>query len=113
MDWGPLLEQTHQVWKFHAAMIGVCIAVLIEAVPFFYSLTNGQVALVAGAGALVAFISLAILFLGLRCPACGSLWMWRAAKQPQSTWLHWLRAQQACPACGRLAVPSNNRSRGP
>jgi hypothetical protein len=113
VNWGPLLEQTHQVWKLHTAMIGVGISVLIEAAPFFYAFTSRQAAVCAGLGALVALISLAVLFLGLRCPACRSHWMWLAAKQPHSNWLLWLRAQQVCPGCGRLPVPSNNRWRGP
>jgi hypothetical protein len=113
MDWGPLLERTHQVWKLHAAVVGVCVSILIGTIPFVYTVTNNQAALYTGISALVAFISLAVLFLGLKCPACRSNWMWRAARQPHSNWLRWLREQQVCPACGRLAVPSNNRWRGP
>ena len=111
--YGPLLEQTHQVWKLRAMMIGVGIAVVFEAAPFFYTLTVGQTALCAGLGAFAAFIGLVIPFAGLRCPACGSRWMWRAARAPGANWLRWLRTQQVCPDCGRLAVPSNNRWRGP
>jgi endogenous inhibitor of DNA gyrase (YacG/DUF329 family) len=111
--YGPLVEETHQAWKLRAMMIGVGISVLFEAAPFFYTLTKGQTALCAGLGALVALISLAIPFAGLRCPACRSPWMWRAAKQSRPNWLRWLRAQQVCPDCGQLVVPSNNRWRGP
>jgi hypothetical protein len=113
MHWGPLLEQSHQVWKLHASVIGGCIAAAFIAAPHFLTLSEGQALLCIGLGTFAAFIGCAIMFVGLRCPACGSRWMWRAAKQPQAGWLLWLREQRVCPACGRAPVPSNNRWRGP
>jgi hypothetical protein len=113
VHWGSLVEQTHQAWKLRAMMIGSAIAILFEAAPFFYRFSEAQATLCAGLGALSAFVAFAIPFGWLRCPACRSPWMWRAAKAPRANWLRWLRSQQVCPDCGRLAVPSNNRWRGP
>lgn len=113
VHWGPLLERTHQAWKLRALMIGSAIAVLLEAAPLVYTFTKQQATLFAGLGALVAFTAFAIPFVGLRCPACRSPWMWRAAKQRSTNWLRWLQSQQVCPDCGRLAVASDNRRRGP
>ena len=113
VNYGPLLEQTHQTWEVRAMMIGVSAAVLLEAVPLFFTFGKGAALLFSGLGAWMALISVVIAFVGIKCPGCGSHWMWRAAFQPSPNWVGWLRRQQVCPACKQLAVPSNNRWSGP
>ena len=51
-------------------------------------------------GTVITAIGLVIAFFTIRCPACGSRWMTRAAKQHTSQWLRWLLALQKCPDCG-------------
>src|SRR2546429_6091862 len=78
VNYGPLLEQTHQTWKVRAMMIGVSAAVLLEAVPLLFTFGKGAALLFSGLGAWMALISLVIAFVGIKCPGCGSHWMWRA-----------------------------------
>ena len=100
MHWGPLLDRTHQVWKLHVMIGGVLVACAIEVIPFLHASTAKETAIYGGLGAFVAFISLLIAFAGIRCPVCGSRWVWRAATQSHVNYLAWLRAQRACPDCG-------------
>jgi len=110
-----VLYRTHQTWKLNAMYVGLLFSAVIQLIPGWMRPTPspGTAALFAGVGALGAFISLAIPFFGIRCPACGSHWLWRAAHQPYRQWRASLWSPK-CPECGSGDPRApNNRWRGP
>jgi len=116
ISYGPLIDRTHQAWKLHAANIGVVLAIVIHAVPrwVLHGIPDRQIAVYAGASALIAAASVFLYFGTVRCPTCGANWVWRAAKQRPGRWLEWLHEQQICPVCGSNDdLPPNIRRRGP
>ena len=96
-----VLYRTHQTWKLNAMYVGVSFGVVIQLIPGWLRLppSSGATGLFVGAGVLAAFIALAIPFFGIRCPACGCHWMWRAAHQPYQQWRAALWSPK-CPECG-------------
>jgi hypothetical protein len=103
--WGPLISRTHQGWKMRVMVIGTPISVLFIAMPLFAGTYTPRETLTCSAiASLVAFVSILVPFAAVRCPSCGSRWMWRAAKQPGGKWLTWLRAQHLCPDCKKSCV---------
>jgi predicted RNA-binding Zn-ribbon protein involved in translation (DUF1610 family) len=102
MHRGSLLYRTNQQWKLYAMTVGCLIScVCLFGVPWLLNDFSDQAKLVYTIlGTVAAVVGLAIAFFGIRCPACGSRWMTRAAKQHSSKWLHWLSMLQECPDCG-------------
>lgn len=115
--YGPLIDRTHQTWKLHVANIGVALGIVIHAVPrwFFHGIPARDFAVYSGLSALVAAAGVFIYFGTVRCPFCGTHWVWRAAKQRTVRWLEWLHEQQVCPVCGSSGdlPPSDNRRMAP
>ena len=112
--YGPLIDRTHQTWKLHVANIGVVLAIVIHAVPrlLLHEISGRYFAVYSGLSALVAAAGLFIHFGAVRCPFCGTHWVWRATKQRAVRWLQWLHEQQVCPVCGSSGdLPPDDRSR--
>jgi hypothetical protein len=121
VNYGPLLDRTRQAWKPRASNLGTALGVAIMVATlwrFDYfshpdSLESRAVAYL-GISSLIIAVSLYLSVGAIRCPSCGDRWMWRALKIASGRWLHWLRDQQVCPACGaRGDLPPDNSRRGP
>ena len=107
VNYGPLLDRTHQAWKPRTSNLGTALGVAIMVATLWRydyfsnadSLNSRAVALL-GVSCLIIAVSLYLSVGATRCPSCGDRWIWRALKHASGRWLHWLRAQQVCPACG-------------
>jgi len=96
--WGPLISRSHQGWKMRVLMIGTWISALFIAMPFLDGTYTPKETLICNSiGAVMAFVGIVVPFASVRCPACGSRWVLRAATQSDASWLTWLRAQHLCP----------------
>ena len=121
VNYGPLLDRTHQAWKPRASNLGIAlgVAIMVAALWRFDYLSHAdsldsRVVVYLGISSLIIAVSLYLSVGAIRCPSCGDRWMWRALKIASGRWLHWLRDQQACPACGASGdLPPNKRWRGP
>lgn len=112
INYGPLIDRTHQGWKLHAVNLGVLLAIVVHVMArwFIHGITGRELAILSGASAVIAAGSLFIFFGTVRCPVCDANWVWRATKERAGRWLEWLREQQVCPVCGSSGnVPSNSR----
>lgn len=121
VNYGPLLDRTHQAWKQRASNLGVLLgAVVMTATLWRYDYfshagsLDPHAVIYLGISCVIIAASLYLSVGAIRCPSCGDRWVWRALKLASGRWLHWLRAQDACPACGASGeLPPDNRWRDP
>ena len=107
VNYGPLLERTHQAWKQRASNLGVLLgAIVMTATLWRYDYfshadsLDPHAVIYLGISCVIIAASLYLSVGAIRCPSCGDRWIWRALKLASGRWLHWLRAQDVCPACG-------------
>jgi len=121
VNYGPLLDRTHQAWKQRACNLGVLLgAVIMTATLWRYDYlshadsVDPHAVIYLGISCLIIAVSLYLSVGAIRCPSCGDRWIWRALKLASGRWLHWLRDQEICPVCGASGeLPPNNRRTGP
>ena len=98
-----VLRRAGQAWKLQVAFVGLLIAgvLMVWAQLKITSLTAEQFTFLTLAGVAMALVSLFGACIAIRCPSCGSKWLWQAVRNKHSnSWLAWLLEQKACPTCG-------------
>lgn len=107
VNYGPLLDRTHQAWKQRASTLGVLFGAVVMTATLwrydYFSNTDSldpHAVVYLGISCVIIVASLYLSVGAIRCPSCGDRWIWRALKLASGRWLHWLRAQDVCPACG-------------
>ena len=98
-----ILRASHQVWKLYVMTLGVVISVglMVFAEIHKSGIAPGSFILIVVAASGIAFGSLMVAFLYIRCPVCGMRWLWCAATTHRSNkWMNWLVKLNACPSCG-------------
>jgi hypothetical protein len=97
-----LLIRTGQAWKVGVLQVGFVAATLIVLGVYWFrdSLPKSLY--------LAALLSAVLLGIGsftfpvafIRCPKCGTRWLWMAVSRKHDTsWLRWLVRLSACPTC--------------
>ncbi len=98
-----VLRRAGQAWKLQLAFVGLLVAgvLMVWAQLQITSFTAEQFTLLTLAGVVMGLASLFGACFAIRCPACGSKWLWQAVRtKHSSSWLTWLLEQKACPTCG-------------
>lgn len=90
-----------QLWKLRVAFAVVLVAgVLMWFDPQVSVLTGVPQYLPTLVGMLLAFMTLAISVIAVRCPSCGASLLWFAISQKTANgWLAWLLHESTCPKC--------------
>ena len=96
-----ILYRTQQSWKLTVAAGGIIISgVLVTLSLIRINLPPTRVSQQLGiVGGLVSLLSFAFPLATIRCPKCGSHWLWRATMQKEINWRQWLLSQRVCPKC--------------
>lgn len=86
-------------------MICTPVSALFIAMPLLAgTYTHRETLICESIASVLALVGIIVPFAAVKCPTCGSRWMWRAATQSDAKWLTWLRAQHLCPACKKSCV---------
>jgi hypothetical protein len=102
-----VLRRAGQAWKLRLALVGLLLGggLMLWAQWRIAGLTAEQFTVLILSGVVVALASLFGACLAIRCPACGSKWLWQAVREKHSSsWLAWLLEQKTCPTCGATAA---------
>lgn len=98
------IRKTGQWWKGIAALTLVILGSLIMFVGLLTHSDDRAIAsfAVVLAGMVLAALAFAFACWSIRCPECGSRWLWLAAtKRDMGSWLEWLVSRTQCPTCKR------------
>ena len=95
-----VIDRTGQRWKWLSAQAMLIVGGFV----MFFGINKldaeGAYFGVAMFGLLLAICALLFGWLAIRCPACGSRWVWVAmSTQKPGNWLVWLEQQTVCPSC--------------
>ncbi|MEM7436695.1 MAG: hypothetical protein AAF436_16195 [Myxococcota bacterium] len=95
-----IVTKTKQGWKLKA---GFAVLVAGSAAMFWglSTLREPMGFALTLLGMTTSLLAFAVTCLAVRCPSCGSKWLWVAVRsQHHKRWLHWLLQQRVCPHCG-------------
>jgi hypothetical protein len=94
-----ILYRTGQAWKLRS-LLGAYVAAVMAFADQWLRDSRWFLPVMCLA-TLVAAVSLAIPWWGIKCPTCGARWFWLAiSKRHAEGWKHWLSSQSTCPVCG-------------
>ncbi len=113
-----LIARSGQWWKVYAG-IGfavVCAVMVFVAVRQGLSPTVSENAdtwfMVRVIATIAGLVGAAVLLGWVRCPQCGSRWVWSALRtQPLDNWLPWIMTLERCPKCGYSHAEEHGRPR--
>jgi len=100
---GSLLSKTKQSWKFKAMFVALMLAAASMAYGQLHigSLSSSAFFYLVAGGAFLGVAAFAFACVSIKCPVCGSKWLWQAVSgQGHKDWLFWLHSQSVCPNCG-------------
>jgi hypothetical protein len=110
-----VVTRTGQVWKLRLMPIGVALGspLILIAVWHQYALPRGYFISVLLIGLFINLFALVFPALAIRCPRCGSHWLWAAYRKPHKIWYRWLMTLISCPVCDSppMAAERGDRKR--
>ena len=103
-----IIRSTGQIWKVRVWAFGTLVSLAAALVAFFlFPFPRNNVYFLAANlfGTVLIISSLVFAVVSIKCPVCGSRWLWLALyKKHDEGWYDWLAAQSACPICGYEAA---------
>ena len=105
----PALHASGQTWKLLVGFV-VMLAGFVTAACGVLDPGSAAGLELAWTGVGIGAAALAVTCWSVRCPSCGTRWLWTALQhQSARVWIEWLLAQSVCPRCGK--APSGRRCR--
>lgn len=104
MDVKNVIAKTGQSWK----LLAVFVVLILSGISMVIGVLNINAAASAelyfyyvSACAIVGISSFVIACVSIKCPSCGSRWLWSAVNSKASKeWQYWLNSLEVCPECG-------------
>jgi len=108
-----VIKKTGQWWKAQLAYVTSVGGALV----MLYGIYHGSLLLPTLGGLAAAIFGFVFACTAIRCPSCGSKWVWVAVSgQASNQWFPWLLSRSECPACaaqqGAPADGPASRARG-
>ena len=98
-----ILRVTGQMWKFWILPVGslATATIILGAFILLPTPRNGWYLATIVLGLIVGMISFVFPTVFIRCPVCGTRWLWLAVSKKHDTgWFDWLVTQTRCAVCG-------------
>ena len=88
-----LLTDTGQQWKLRIMTFGIVLGapLIFFAIWHQDTMPGSEYIRMVLAGTLISAFSLVFPVLAIRCPRCGSHWLWIAYRKPHRKWYDWLK----------------------
>jgi len=92
-----LVKKTNQGGK----LVAFAVLKVLGGVLLLYSFTVQTSIVAIFAAIALGLLGLLLGIVGVKCPICGSKWLWLALRdQGIGQWLAWLMSLNKCPECG-------------